>query len=173
MRKENYYIDIVTIGIVRVSLAKWLLLRWLEDRPKSGYELLQKYGEAFGSASPGTIYPLLSQLEEKGLVKKESGKYTLTEEGRKFVLQLEHLRREKVKEARRLLLAMAELFQDATLKRWADYLPVLDKVSPRVVELLGDIELLAFELGEKAVSILEEALERLKALKNANYSCVQ
>ncbi len=150
---------------VRISLAKWLLLRWLSEGPKSGYELLKRYKKAFGSASPGTIYPLLSQLAEKGLVGKEGGKYTLTAKGKEVIERVEQVRGEKVKEAKRMLLAMAELFQDPLLRRWAENLPILDRVPPRVLELLGEIELHAMGLGERAVSILEEALKKLKSYR--------
>lgn len=75
-------------GEVRLAL-----LSLLEDAPAHGYELMKRLEERSGGmyqASPGTVYPVLQQLEDEGLVRiqEEDGKkiYHLTEAGREELL---------------------------------------------------------------------------------------
>ncbi len=71
-------------GEVRLAL-----LSLLEDGPAHGYELMKRLEERSGGtyrASAGTVYPVLQQLEDEGLVRQqeEEGKkvYHLTDPGR-------------------------------------------------------------------------------------------
>ena len=75
-------------GEVRLAL-----LSLLDDEPGHGYELMKRLEERSGGmyrASAGTIYPVLQQLEDEGLVRiqEESGKkiHHLTETGREELL---------------------------------------------------------------------------------------
>lgn len=75
-------------GEVRLAL-----LSLLEDEPAHGYELMKRLEERSGGmyqASAGTIYPVLQQLEDEGLVKiqEEADKkvYHLTDAGREELL---------------------------------------------------------------------------------------
>jgi DNA-binding PadR family transcriptional regulator len=75
-------------GEVRLAL-----LSLLEDEPAHGYELMKRLEERSGGmyrASAGTVYPVLQQLEDEGLVQiaDEDGKkvYHLTESGREELL---------------------------------------------------------------------------------------
>jgi DNA-binding PadR family transcriptional regulator len=75
-------------GEVRLAL-----LSLLEDEPAHGYELMKRLEERSGGmyrASAGTVYPVLQQMEDEGLVKivEEAGKkiYHLTESGREELL---------------------------------------------------------------------------------------
>lgn len=73
------------------------ILKIIEQEETYGYEIvnrLQEYG--FSDAKEGTLYPLLLRLEKKKLIKgrfKESPLgpkrkyYTLTDEGKKYVVQ--------------------------------------------------------------------------------------
>ena len=60
-----------------------LVLSIIKNKGKiSGYAIIQKLNKQFrgmGSTSAGTIYPLLSRLEKKGLVKKRV--YFITDKG--------------------------------------------------------------------------------------------
>lgn len=71
-------------GEVRLAL-----LSLLDDGPAHGYELMKRLEERCGglySASAGTVYPVLQQLEDEDLVRsrQEDGKkvYELTDAGR-------------------------------------------------------------------------------------------
>ena len=64
----------------------------LEEEPRNGYQLIQELSERSNEAwrpSPGSIYPVLQQLEDEGLVAataEGTGRtYTLTEKGTALV----------------------------------------------------------------------------------------
>ncbi|MFM2346848.1 MAG: hypothetical protein RL654_1601 [Pseudomonadota bacterium] len=67
-----------------------LVLQGLAERPSHGYEVIKAIGERVGgdySPSPGTIYPLLTMLEDLGLAEAAATEgnrrqYALTEAGR-------------------------------------------------------------------------------------------
>lgn len=68
---------------------KFALLELLHERPMYGYEMIKALEEKSGgfySPSPGSIYPTLQMLEERGLVSVQEveGKkvYTITDAGR-------------------------------------------------------------------------------------------
>lgn len=72
------------------SLLALYILHTLQERPKSGYDLLKEIAETTGGTwapSKGTIYPLLKQLEKeeliKGVVTETRGKilFAVTEKG--------------------------------------------------------------------------------------------
>ena len=64
----------------------------LEEAPRNGYQIIQELSERSNGAwrpSPGSVYPILQQLEDEGLVEYSSslpGKtYNLTESGKSLV----------------------------------------------------------------------------------------
>ena len=63
-----------------------LILSHLEKKPMKGLELIQAVETVtmgMWKPSPGSVYPLLSSMEDEGLIKRlEDGKYELTQEGR-------------------------------------------------------------------------------------------
>ncbi len=70
------------------------LLSLLKDAPAHGYELMKRLEERSGGmyrASAGTVYPVLQQLEDEGLVRTEAveGKktYHLTDAGREELVR--------------------------------------------------------------------------------------
>lgn len=80
-------------GLIRMGLTKLFMLRALADGPAHGYVLAQRATElsdGICSPTPGTIYPVLREWEEEGLVtgvdRTLAGRrrrvFELTEEGR-------------------------------------------------------------------------------------------
>ena len=63
-----------------------VVLWLLSDRPMNGAEIIRAVEEftwGFWKPSPGSVYPLLKQLEAEGLVRRrQDGRYELTEAGR-------------------------------------------------------------------------------------------
>ena len=64
----------------------------LDEKPRNGYQLIQEVTERSNDAwrpSPGSIYPVLQQLEDEGLVEATAAgtgrTYALTEAGRALV----------------------------------------------------------------------------------------
>ncbi|HEY8286625.1 MAG TPA: PadR family transcriptional regulator [Chloroflexota bacterium] len=71
---------------------KYLLLELLMERPKHGYEMIKELESRFSgfySPSPGTVYPTLQMLEDRGYVRSnsEDGKrvYSITDDGRAYL----------------------------------------------------------------------------------------
>lgn len=71
---------------------KFLLLELLVERPKHGYEMIKdleaRYA-GFYAPSPGSVYPTLQMLEDRGYVRStsEEGRrvYAITDEGRAYL----------------------------------------------------------------------------------------
>ncbi len=66
----------------------------LDEQPRNGYQLIQELTDRSNEAwrpSPGSVYPVLQQLEDEGLVEEQStgtGRtYGLTEAGRTLVAE--------------------------------------------------------------------------------------
>jgi len=66
----------------------------LAEAPRNGYQLMQEIenrSDGLWRPSPGSIYPVLQQLEDEGLVRPEGSEarrlFTLTDEGRAYVEQ--------------------------------------------------------------------------------------
>ncbi len=66
----------------------------LEEQPRNGYQLIQELAERSNDAwrpSPGSIYPVLQQLEDEGLVQATADgtgrTYALTTAGRALVVE--------------------------------------------------------------------------------------
>jgi DNA-binding PadR family transcriptional regulator len=60
----------------RTSPVEFLVLLLLNEEPTHGYDIMQTLAEKFSglwSPKPGTVYPALSRLEEKGLIKIREG----------------------------------------------------------------------------------------------------
>lgn len=77
---------------------KYIILDLLKDKPSHGYEIIKAMEERFHgfySPSAGSVYPTLQLLEDMGCVKslEQDGKkvYTITEEGRKFLVESEDI----------------------------------------------------------------------------------
>ena len=71
---------------------KFLLLELLIERPKHGYEMIKELegrSAGFYAPSPGSVYPTLQMLEDRGYVRSttENGKrtYAITDEGRVYL----------------------------------------------------------------------------------------
>ncbi|MGI2335617.1 MAG: PadR family transcriptional regulator [Dehalogenimonas sp.] len=82
---------------------KFILLDMLREKPRHGYDLIRELEErshGFYTPSPGSIYPVLQKLQEKGMVSSEDQEgrktYTITDEGLKLLEEragvVEHLK---------------------------------------------------------------------------------
>lgn len=145
-------------GEVRLAL-----LSLLSDRPAHGYELMRQLEERSGRlyhASAGTVYPVLQQLQDEGLVSVEDrdGKkvYSLTDAGRHEVA--DHA------DEIEAIWARAERWQE-----WGR------NVTPHTIALavsVGRLVSAAFrtvreepELGDRVREILKEAEAEIRAAR--------
>ncbi len=145
-------------GEVRLAL-----LSLLQDEPAHGYELMKRLEERSGGmyrASPGTVYPVLQQLEDEGLVHivEEEGKkvYHLTEMGKEELLvHEEHIER---------------IWQRAT--GWKDWSAHMGPESAEIWGSWGRLSKAAFRVAarsnfentEKVRDILDRARKELEEL---------
>lgn len=90
-----------TSGVPR-GLLRFLVLKLLAEKPMSGIEIVNEITQESGEKwkpSPGSIYPLLAWLQDKGYTKEALDqklgmkRYTLTDEGRTYLE--EHVKRKK------------------------------------------------------------------------------
>jgi DNA-binding PadR family transcriptional regulator len=81
------------MAMVPKGFLRFQVLRLLSEKPLSGSEIMgeiEKRTNGYWKPSPGSIYPLLAWLQDKGYIKEtaeqESGtkRYTLTEQGKAF-----------------------------------------------------------------------------------------
>jgi DNA-binding PadR family transcriptional regulator len=86
------------------SLLALFILHALRDCPKSGYDLIKEINLTAGGAwvpSKGTIYPLLRQLHDEGLIeifatgKRAKTLYSLTEQGRTTLATVREMGRKR------------------------------------------------------------------------------
>nr|BBH93966.1 hypothetical protein KTA_21650 [Thermogemmatispora argillosa] len=73
---------------------KYVLLELLQERPMHGYEMMKVLEERAGgfyTPSPGSIYPTLQMLEDRGFITSSEVEgrkvYTITEAGRAFLAE--------------------------------------------------------------------------------------
>lgn len=71
------------------GMLRWIVLKLLAEGNRHGYDILKVLAERGMGGGPGSVYPLLSMLEEEGLIvgRDEGGKrvYDLTDDGRELL----------------------------------------------------------------------------------------
>jgi len=92
------------------GLLKLLILKELADNDACGYELINRIEEITSKKpSPGSIYPLLNDLNEKGFldVKTIGGKkvYSLSERGKEYLKELKEKEKELISEKVKFLIS--------------------------------------------------------------------
>jgi DNA-binding PadR family transcriptional regulator len=89
-------------AMVPKGFLRFYVLELLNEKPMSGSEIMQEIENMCGGhwrPSPGSIYPLMSWLQDEGYIKEvpteETGmkRYTPTEQGKKFLE--EHIERKE------------------------------------------------------------------------------
>jgi DNA-binding PadR family transcriptional regulator len=75
-----------------IAIIKMMVLKELNDKEQSGYDLMKKISILGNKPSSGYMYPLLRDLEKRGFVscieEKRRKVYSTTKEGRKFLSNL-------------------------------------------------------------------------------------
>lgn len=68
------------------GMLRWIVLKLIDEGNRHGYDILRVLSERSWGGGPGSVYPLLSMLEEEGLIvgRDQDGKrvYELTELGK-------------------------------------------------------------------------------------------
>jgi DNA-binding PadR family transcriptional regulator len=90
-------------AMVPKGFLRYRVLKLLNEKPMSGSEIMgeiEKQTEGNWRPSPGSIYPLLSWLQDKGYIKEADGveagvkRYSLTETGKTFLAEHDQRRSE-------------------------------------------------------------------------------
>lgn len=145
-------------GEVRLAL-----LSLLSDHPSHGYGLMRQLEERSGrlySASAGTVYPVLQQLEDEGLIvgerHQEKTVYTLTEAGLREVED----ERERIE----------AIWQRAD--RWQEWGDVFSAGTVPVAMAVSQVASAAFravredpELGDRVRDILKQAASTIRSAR--------
>ncbi|HLI45981.1 MAG TPA: PadR family transcriptional regulator [Geobacterales bacterium] len=73
----------------REGALKYLVLWLISERPRNGAEIMdeiERRSWGWWRPSPGSVYPLLARMESEGLVvRRQDGKYEISEKGKKEV----------------------------------------------------------------------------------------
>lgn len=152
-------------GFFRPGEVRLALLGLLTEGPAHGYALMKKLEERSGGlyqSSPGTVYPVLQQLEDEGLVTsgEEDGKrvYHITEAGRAEV--------ERERES------IDRIWRRAG--RWKEWGQWFDADAVEVAGAIGRLVKASFRAAshngpgarERVLRILDEARERIESLES-------
>jgi len=95
--------------MVPKGFLRYQVLKLLNEKPMSGSELMseiEKQTNSHWKPSPGSIYPLLAWLQDKGYIKEADGqeagvkRYALTDSGKSFLAEHEKRREEMRKRFR-------------------------------------------------------------------------
>ena len=82
------------------GLRTWILFV-LESGPKNGVEIMeamQTMSQGFWKPSPGSVYPMLADMSEEGLIKEVADRrYEITPQGKEEIEWVSRLRTERTK----------------------------------------------------------------------------
>lgn len=119
------------------SMILWLLYQ----SPKRGIDIIDdiyKMTWGFWKPSPGSVYPLLSKMEEEGLIKKIDGeRYTITDKGIKEIegiIPLKH--RSSIIDAIEELEGLATFFAEADKTQLSQYKERIEKALRKIEEVI-------------------------------------
>jgi DNA-binding PadR family transcriptional regulator len=99
------------MAMVPKGFLRYQILKMLDEKPMSGSEIMsetEKQTNGYWKPSPGSIYPLLAWLQDKGHIREttehEPGirRYALTEQGNEFLEEQTKTREELGKRVRHL-----------------------------------------------------------------------
>lgn len=160
------------------GLLRYIILEMLNEKPMSGSEIMDKIEkdtQGIWRPSPGSIYPLLTWLQEKGFVKAlprdEGGlkRYELTDEGRRLLKERSKIREKLVEKMASLPLMIppsSPFFVKAPLPSKVEGLYTSIR---RLFTAFREFMILSREKASKDYvsevgRILEEAAEKIEAV---------
>jgi|Deesub1362A_J573_1020465.scaffolds.fasta_scaffold00627_6 DNA-binding PadR family transcriptional regulator len=156
------------------GILKLLILKELEKRDATGYELIQKIGAKIKKPSPGSVYPLLKELANMGFldVRGEGNKkvYSLSEKG-KAILE-ETSKREKEAMLKKIeVLKASGIIGEREADNLLEFIAMKRELWLRLFKLRNWWEFLTLvaKLAEKSKSevekVIDKAIEKLEKLE--------
>lgn len=143
---------------------KLLVLQVLSRQPSHGYEVIKAIGEQVGgdySPSPGTIYPLLTMLEDLGLAEAAATEgsrrqYALTEAGRAHLA-------EQAEALARIEARLAHTRDQARARRVPDIQRAMENLKTALRLRFGD-EAPEQEIARRVAEIIDRAAVEIERL---------
>ena len=163
-----------TLGVPR-GLLQFIVLKFLTEKTMSGAEIVEEIEQETSGKwkpSPGSIYPLLARLQDKGYTNEstigESGMkhYVLTDDGKKFF-------EEQVKFGQTFLKKLEYLapilFEGFHFNNKHENLRIVGKSAKRVVKIFIDLRTavednLTKQDAEKITEILDDCSKQLEEI---------
>lgn len=123
------------------SYIKLSVLKELNKEKLSGYDLISRLGEFGGKKpSPGYIYPLLKELEEKKFLTFKNSKrrkiYTITNNGKKLLESLQKNHKESLDNMTKTLSPIADV------KEMNDFIKFKQELNTHKSRMLRDIDVM-------------------------------
>ena len=156
------------IATVPKGYCRFLIMKILAESEKamSGIEIINKIEEltsAKWKPSPGSIYPSLKWLEEKGVIKIHSiehgeKRYIITEHGKELMREAGKIKKE----------IMAKLHDQRSLLRDIFHDIEKDEVEDILEELYSLVFIKKEIAGSEVYEILKEAKEKLEKIEKEN-----
>ena len=154
------------------------ILKLISEKPSSGYGLMNSIEEISGRRpSAGSIYPLLKDLEKRGLIeaqhKNKKTNYVITDKGKKALEELRKRRKDFLESVSRSLSTYSIIFDDEDAKFVLKQMNFYRKFSelPVPAEIWKEFRKLRnnfFELLYLASKDDEIKLRLIKILRNTN-----
>lgn len=161
--------------MVPKGFLRFYVLKMLNEKPMSGSEIMNEIEKLSGGCwrpSPGSIYPLMAWLQDKGYIKEASApeqeagikRYTLTEQGKTF---LEKHRKTKKELYKRFRFFGPPFMGPIWLELYPERARELRKATKELaLSIWGLREELHHEYSEKAAEeagkVLKEAAEKIE-----------
>ncbi|MEM2137066.1 MAG: PadR family transcriptional regulator [Candidatus Methanomethylicia archaeon] len=164
------------MAVVPKGFLRYQILKLLNEKPLSGSEIMneiERRTNGFWKPSPGSVYPLLSWLQDKGYIKEaeseEAGvkRYTLTDEGRKFFEEQRMLRDELMKRGR---IFVPPFFGDLWFRISSKDAIKIRMTLSRLIKAFLDLgvtleEKFSEQALNEAIKVLDEAAVRIEEIK--------
>ncbi|WXG42112.1 MAG: PadR family transcriptional regulator [Candidatus Freyarchaeum deiterrae] len=150
------------------------ILKLLNEKPMSGSEIMSEIERQTNGQwrpSPGSIYPLLSWLEEKGFIKEDAvdtgmKRYALTEQGKTLLEDLTKIKEamiERVRQFKSISHFMEAPWLEIFSERSTGIFIAMQKLDDVIFRLLGRLKQeYSEEAAEEAKKTLEETAMKIE-----------
>jgi len=161
------------MATVPKGFLRYYVLRLLSEKPMSGSEIMseiEKRTDGRWKPSPGSVYPLLAWLQEKGYTKEVPGqeagikRYTLTDKGKAFLQEYIKRRGEIRKKFGYLIYSFPEFFNFHP-EKVLELLRAEEKLRMASWNLLDNLrERYSEKAIAEAIEIMEQAAEKIDGI---------
>lgn len=162
-----------------------LLLKELNKEDQTGYSLIKIFKEKYGGVSPGSLYPMLSNLEENKYIKcKEEGNkkiYSITVQGKSTLAKLLKEKKEFIEHISGSPKKFKGIIDDKEFEKLEKFLSILhshdeeflttcvgmNNIRESIVDAVQNKKLTSTnkELSEKIKGILDQAANKINKLR--------